>query len=283
MNDPKHDLKTIDQILALPDSGDFLMEVHDKHEDLIKALTDFVETNSKSASGSLTIKLTYKLDRAKAENEASSAAEVAAAASRAAKLIAEHDVTEDELRSGEAGGAGVDRVHPGRRTRHPALNEAAGSIALVTDCEILWQAGAALVTGLEADREFALYLVELVISASERGWKMYRKRTGRYDVKARRSYLVMFGGEVSMNLIEIANERSKSRRSSGGTDLVPIKCAMIKQYISETFGEVQEEHRRGPQMDKMDIFAAIAGARDGGQVNLNRPIEGANADTEVLV
>jgi hypothetical protein len=59
-----HDLKTIDQILSLPDSGEFLMEVHDKHEELIKAMDDFVETNNKEATGSFTIKLNYKLDRA---------------------------------------------------------------------------------------------------------------------------------------------------------------------------------------------------------------------------
>jgi esterase/lipase len=63
MSDPKHDLKTIDQILALPDGGDFLMEVHDKHEALITAMADFVEVNNKSATGSFTIKLTYQLDR----------------------------------------------------------------------------------------------------------------------------------------------------------------------------------------------------------------------------
>lgn len=64
MANNSHDLKTIDQILALPDSGDFLIEVHQKHEALITALGNFTEENNKASSGSITIKLSYKLDRA---------------------------------------------------------------------------------------------------------------------------------------------------------------------------------------------------------------------------
>lgn len=64
MSDAKYDLKTIDQILSLPDGGDFLMEIHDKHETLIESLSDHVEEQHKTASGSITIKIDYKLDRA---------------------------------------------------------------------------------------------------------------------------------------------------------------------------------------------------------------------------
>jgi len=60
----QYDLKTIDQILSLPDSGEFLMQIHDKHEALIKAMADFVDDNNKPASGSFSIKLDYKLNRA---------------------------------------------------------------------------------------------------------------------------------------------------------------------------------------------------------------------------
>lgn len=64
MTSNSHDLKTIDQILSLPDSGEFLMQIHDKHEALVKSMTAFVDDNNKAASGSFTIKLDYKLDRA---------------------------------------------------------------------------------------------------------------------------------------------------------------------------------------------------------------------------
>lgn len=59
----KQGLHTLDQILALPDGGEFLISILDQHAELIKAMTEKVEQSQNAASGSIAIKVSYKIDR----------------------------------------------------------------------------------------------------------------------------------------------------------------------------------------------------------------------------
>ena len=67
--------------------------------------------------------------RARAEDQASSPSEVEAAAQRAAKLIAEHELTEAELRDASAEDVQRGSFNKGRQTQDPCLMYAAIGIA----------------------------------------------------------------------------------------------------------------------------------------------------------
>lgn len=57
------ELRTADQILAMPDNGEFLQQFLDDHQDLILALHQHQMTQGGKAKGSFTIKVSYTLDK----------------------------------------------------------------------------------------------------------------------------------------------------------------------------------------------------------------------------
>ena len=58
-----HELRTLDQIMALPDNGDFLSGFLEEHRDLILALHQHQMEFGGKPKGSFTITVSYELDR----------------------------------------------------------------------------------------------------------------------------------------------------------------------------------------------------------------------------
>lgn len=214
--------------------------------------------------------------RARAANEASSEAEVAAAASRAAKLIQQHEVAEDELRERGTSGVTEGQHNAGRRSRHPALDKAVAGIATVTHCHLLVGQhfkGALTWVGQPADVEFAVYLSELVQGASERAYRQQRKRRLVRPTKHwRDSFLGGFGIGVSERLITIERNRraSKVQKTTTGTDLAVVKDQIITSYMEEAYPAIPTEKRRKAR--QADPFAAIMGMKAAAHLNLSTPL-----------
>lgn len=224
--------------------------------------------------------------RARAANEASSEAEVAAAASRAAKLIQQHEVSEGELRERGSSGIVEGEHNRDRRTRHPALDAASGGIAIVTHCRLLvgrWYKGAFTWVGQPEDVEFAIYLSELVQAASERAFRDHRKGLSRKPTKHwRESFLGGFGIGVHNRLIALERERRevRDRQSTTGTSLAIVKDQIIASYMEETYPAIPSEKRR--QGKDADPFAAIMGMRAAQHLNVSAPLADRSEDQDAL-
>jgi hypothetical protein len=214
--------------------------------------------------------------RARAANEASSEAEVEAAASRAAKLIQQHEVSESELRERGISGVIEGEHNSGRRSRHPALETARGGIAIVTHCHLLvgsYYKGALTWVGQPEDVEFAIYLSELVQGASERAYREHRKsRTKTPTRHWRESFLGGFGLGVRNRLLAIERDRqaAKAAETTTGTDLTVIKDQIVASYLQEAYPAIpQEKRRKGKDADP---FAAIMGMEAATHLNVSAPL-----------
>lgn len=216
--------------------------------------------------------------RARAADEASSEAETEAAARIAARIIAEHDVSEGELV--ERGTNGIaEGTHNGNRTSlHPALDAACHAIGQLTECGALTRGGANIWIGQPEDVEFALYLCELIQSASERAYKIHWRDRFRWapSPRYRRSFHLGFGLGVADRMRLIVAERQQARRaaSSSGTDLAVIKDALIETYLHETRPMLRKRRRRAREADP---FAMMHGRSAAGTLALSRPLD---ADTD---
>lgn len=211
--------------------------------------------------------------RARASDEASSEAEASAAAVRAAKIIAQFEVTEAELI--ERGTAGVTEAehNAGRRYPHPTLEIAACSIGRFTECHPLWHRGANVWVGQPEDVEFALYLCEMIQNAAERSYQCHWKSRWYQAPNAhyRKSYLTGFGLSIVSTLERMVTARCKERTAQGGrTDLVVVKAALIGNYMAETYPDIKERDTR--KRKEPNLIAYVAGCQAGHHVNLNRPI-----------
>lgn len=60
---PEPALRSLDQVLSLADNGDYLPELLADHTELIQALKDFANAYGAKATGSFTLKITYKTDQ----------------------------------------------------------------------------------------------------------------------------------------------------------------------------------------------------------------------------
>lgn len=211
--------------------------------------------------------------RARASDEASSEAEASAAAARAAKIIAQFEVTEAELI--ERGTAGVTEAehNAGRRYPHPTLEIAVCSIGRFTECHPMWRRGANVWAGQPEDVEFAIYLCEMIQSAAERAYRRHWKARGYRAPSAhyRKSFLIGFGLSLVDTLDDMVFARRMERENQGnGTDLVIVKDALINSYMAEAYPNIRERAIRKRKEPNMRAYTA--GHQAGRNVNLNRPI-----------
>jgi hypothetical protein len=120
--------------------------------------------------------------RRKAENDGCTEAEAMQCAAMASRLMSKHEVTADDLERAEAAGedtgVGTETVEQKTKSCDDAIKYACAGIAKLAEVEIYFRSvkrggrkvsETPVVVGLEADREFALYLIELVRGASLRG------------------------------------------------------------------------------------------------------------------
>ncbi|OOY20850.1 hypothetical protein BMI86_10105 [Thioclava sp. DLFJ5-1] len=213
--------------------------------------------------------------RARASDEASSEAEVAAAASRAARLMAEHEISEKDII--ERGSDGViEGMHNAGRVRlHPALEVCGFQIGAYTHCAAMTKGGANLWAGQPEDVEFAIYLSELVQAASERAYRNHWRKLWALAPKAKYRLSFMHGFALGVAQLlegEIARREQAQASSATGTALVVAKEAVIAEYMAEHQPGIKNHKPR--KQRKPAISAFFAGKNAGERVNINRPLEG---------
>lgn len=222
--------------------------------------------------------------RARAANAASSEAEAEAAARIAAKIIAEHEITEAELIERGAKGVSEGEHNRGRAVLHPALDAASYSIGQLSECHAAFRGGANVWIGQPEDVAFALYLCELIQGASERAYKAHWSRHFGYapSAKFRKSFLLGFGLGVAARMDRMAGERQRQRQEEAGTgtNLVVVKDAIISEYMDATYPDIRERRAR---KRKPDLFALLHGQRAAEKVVLNRPLETDDVDKSAQV
>jgi len=221
--------------------------------------------------------------RARAADAASSEAEAEAAARIAAKIIAEHEVSEAELI--DRGTSGISEgEHNGQRSRmHPTLHVCSFSIGRLSECMSLIRGGANIWVGQPEDVEFALYLCELIQGASERAYQDHRQ--GRFtrapSAKYRRSFHMGFGLGLAKRMEAMVAERESARRakSETGTSLVVIKNALINEYMEKTRPGIAS---RRVKKIRPDEYALLHGLKASDRITLTRPLDSATSPEAVM-
>jgi hypothetical protein len=229
--------------------------------------------------------------REKAANEASTEAEAIQAAEMAARLMAKHEVSETELAEAARDGlVTAEAYEDGRKSICPAVEAALDGISAFTQTgvyisstkrkrERVWTRSA-MIVGLPADREMAIYLMLLIEGAAGRAWKDHHKQyrahfsflsSGQLS-KARESFKLGFGIKITQRLIDLARKR-KDEQASTGTDLVVHKEAMIADAMPDHLEPAKET-----DIEKLDLGAAQAGMAAGRDLNLSRPLQSADPE-----
>ncbi|MCL4065322.1 DUF2786 domain-containing protein [Pseudomonas sp. GX19020] len=215
--------------------------------------------------------------RARAGDSASSEGEAAAAARIAAKIIAENQLTEAELRQRGTGGVSEATHNDGRAKKHPALDAAAAAIGLLTECTALVRRGANIWVGQPDDVAFAIYLCELIEGASERAYRAHWTRNFMSAPRPfyRQSFMTGFGHGVAQRMITLTREREADRKRAaekkGGTDIVVLKDALVADYLAETRPMLRKERSRAGK--EPDLMALLSGLQASKSLQLVRPIE----------
>lgn len=225
--------------------------------------------------------------QAKAESEAASENEAMQAAAMAAKLMAKHEVTEQELELIEGGAAGVkmERLKTDTKTIHMAVRWAAAGIEDLTETTGFISKSKSLgreslvFTGIDTDTEMAIYLALMIRGAADRAWKNHAKgQRFRNRNKSRKSFMIGFGVRITERLRALGRERRASRVSSGGTDLVIRKEDLIERHFSNVGLDIKEpRNARRIEVDENYQHGRQAGER----INLSRPIGDAAQDEQV--
>ena len=222
--------------------------------------------------------------RAKVSNAASTEAEVEAAARLVAKLMMQHDVSEDLLK---------ETVAP------QAVDVGTGSV-LKNDMDILmsfcWREiqdftetkayrhishGNTMefhFIGLPHDVEMATYLYELVTMSAKRAWLRYS--ASLFDSgealrtkDRRKSFYQAFGLTIGEMIQELSDQRAKMRsESTTGTAVVLRKQDIIKAHMKST-GLALRKSRSNNSVGRLNENAFGAGRNAAQQVNLGRPFD----------
>jgi hypothetical protein len=212
-------------------------------------------------------------------------AEAVVALELAAKLMAKHGITEEELRSAEftrdmhRSGLDKDNVH-----KDPAIQLCGATIAEFCEVQFWWtkvkqKSGKvtktyANVFGFHGDVEMAEFLMELVSKSMDRSWREYL-RADDYDRSITRhqlywSFRYGFADRINSKLREMIAAR-KPKSEATGTDLVSLKDALVKQGMDAMLPDLNLKDGRGNNA-KVNLGAFIDGAIAGDRVNLNRPL-----------
>lgn len=223
--------------------------------------------------------------RARTETAGCTEDEAMQAAAMIARLMSKHELTDGDITEAEETGAGVGTDDLGQTTKHrdDALDYVAGAIARLTETKIAVSStkrggktvsSAFRVYGMNADREMATYLMEVVRGAATRGWKEHSARTGQTGNSARKSFRLGVCVRVAARVNEIAQEREDERKAQQaaaqtGNALAIRKADLIRSIMPGGI-RTQRTCRRS-----VDGQAYFAGQSYGDTVGLGRPVEGA--------
>ena len=201
-------------------------------------------------------------------------AEAKLAREKAAQLLADHDMTAEELLSENREMKHFEKVYG----RHAFLivSRVGTAIATLTGTEC-WQSSTYTKNGNKSDRkkfsyagyapdvEWAEWLLETIVEAGMRTAK------GVGDDRSKSDMLVGFADTVCYRIYELAETLDRHREEkTTGTDLVVVKEAEVGEYVKSLVGKLVPVHSRGRSLHDMDAVAT--GRAAGESVGFGRPV-----------
>lgn len=214
-------------------------------------------------------------------------AEAMVALDLAAKLMAKHGITEEELNKAEFE-RDMSRESFDKENKHrdPAVKLCGTTIARFCEVEFWWTKQTDQKTkkvkrewanffGFNGDVEMASFLMELVSKSMERSWQDYLK-AGEYNSEITRhqlywSFRYGFADRINAKLEEMIAARQPKSEATG-TDLVALKEALVQQAQKELFPSLNLKDGR-KSSTTVNLGAYADGMIEGDKVNLNRPLQ----------
>ena len=243
--------------------------------------------------------------RARAENEASSEAEMNTALAMCAKLMESYNIEEAELAIAESEGRIVLEIVEkvadtsllkGKKQKHKVVN-VLSAIANFTETKVVVNQyeGNIKFTGHRPDTELANYLVALIREAMEREFMNYKRDIGgRIGYGAKNSFQTAMADRVSTRLYRMSKERSDERdQKKKEAEKLKIEngatasstALVVSEIAEQKAKEVAAEFKKAyPRLGTMRTSyrstngnAHSAGAAAGSRLNLGRAVGGSSA------
>ena len=238
--------------------------------------------------------------RARAENEASSEAEMNTAITMAMKLMDSYNIEEAELAIAEAEGrieieivqkVADTSLLKGKKQKHRIIS-VLSAIAKFTETKVVVSesSGAITFTGHRPDTELSNYMVALIREALDREFDNYRIGVaGRIGYGAKNSFQIAMASRVSERLYDMDRERDQERKENKKSaeqmriengDTSSSTAMVICEIAEQKAKEVAQEFRKAyPKLGKVRTSyrstngtAHGAGAQAGNKLNLGKSI-----------
>jgi hypothetical protein len=237
--------------------------------------------------------------RARAEDDASSEAEMNTALTMAMKLMDAYNIEEAELALAESEGrieleivqkVADTSMLKGSKQKHKVINVLT-SIAKFTETKVVvssWT-GNITFTGHRPDTELANYLVAVVKEALDREYDRYRRNTPAVGYGAKNSFQLAMASRVAQRLSDMANEREQERNAAKkeaqklkieNATTASSTALVIAEIAEQKAREVNDQFRKAyPKLGHINTScrssngtAHGAGRAAGDRVNLGRAI-----------
>lgn len=206
-------------------------------------------------------------------DEGRTEAEMEAARRQAAKLMARHGFTEEDVLREDRDMKRAD-LEIGRHEWIVAKFIGA-AVARLTGTQS-WVQDLRASTGRRSDRkrytfagyrpdvEQAEWLMETVMTAAKGGSRVYKGDRAKSD------FLAAFAVTVSRRISALCTELQEVRETQGSTALVVVKEANVRSYVEDLGVRLRDGRSGGRSIH--DAAAASAGRAAGERVGLGRPI-----------
>jgi hypothetical protein len=180
------------------------------------------------------------------EGSGCSEAEASAAMEQYNKLMIEYDLQETDVHIREQGVGKQSYRHSEQGRNKPEWYYILNNIATLSDTRIIWHLGKkeAVIYGTQADRDYAEFLIRVVINTIETSWKTYRyswdytrlakHNHGRHIRNTFRKAIVVRLAQRINDLIAM------NKAKATGTGLVVVKQELIKKFIEDDGTKVRK-------------------------------------------
>jgi len=226
----------------------------------------------------MTDKITEKILRLRnmvSENGASEQ-EAITAMEKADKLMAEHGISESDLRSAEASKDMREGIFKHKmKTQHPSSKFC--SMTIGEFCNVIpWyspKTSSQKGFGFHQDIDMYEFLSKMIHDTMDREWKAWLKDNPPSRVSRHTEYWSFMGGianRVNAKLRALINER-KASVTTTGTDLVEMKMDVVISGMEKLLPDIKLAKSKA-KGTRMTNGAYQAGQAAGDKINLNRPL-----------
>lgn len=177
----------------------------------------------------------------------------------------------------------ITGIHGGERLKVHPSSWCAKAVAEYCDCRVWHRTGTGKIAffGLPADVEVAVYLMQVIEGALNRGFKTF-KRSPDYPLhdpfpkRTRNTYMVAFTNRVNSRLHEMrAARHTEQLVTTTGTALMVVKQQVVAEQMEAAGIEIKGGGRSTTLISGNDA-ARAAGVAGGNAVHLGAAISGSN-------